>query len=456
MRRMHRARQRGGISPRRPRLDRARFGDDSGMTLIELMWALMIFAIAATGVAYGIMTATNTVRLNKDRVQAANLASREMEITRSEFMNSSTGATDLGATSLTVNPHPLPTGTSVDLTTYTVTRNVEWIPAGAGTSACDGGATVQYPSLLVTVTVTWPRMGSVKPVESRTVLTPPKNSLNSNLAFVGIKVLRADGTPAVGQAVSLSGPSSSTRYTAEDGCAVFSLSSFGTYTAGLSTSGYVDNFGATAPTKTIVASAGTLSQASFYYDKAATLTTTFQAPSGYVLPVNLPKAFTLYNTGITPSGTKAVTTSSATTTVTNLWPFSDGYAMWPGSCTQSDPVKAGGARAANTVIAPGDSGTSTMTFSAVKIRARNSAGTALANATIVVNPVSATGCLAPENSGWLIGTTDSSGILMTSLPAGSWTVSVNGKSPLSAWPVTGNLVPGGTVPTVTAQISTTS
>ncbi len=427
---------------------------DAGFGLVELMVALVVFGIAATGIAAAMITAIETTRMNRDRVQAANLASRELEITRSEFMNSTDGGASLAAASMVVNPHPLPTGTASALNQFTVTRNVQWIPAGTGTSSCDGGSTVTYPSLAVDVTVTWVQMENVRPIESHTVLTPPKGTLNSSLGFVGIKVLRSDGLPANGQAVTLTGPSTSSRFTAADGCAVFALSTPGTYTATLSTPGYVDNFGVSTPSKTVNVLAGQLTQASFSYDEAATLTVSADAPSGHALPATLPEAFQLYNSGIAPAGIKTVSSSLATTVVPDLWPFSDGYTLWPGTCTQSDPVRAGGSRAPNTVLGPGDSDSADLDFLPVTVNAVNNEGSPLALALITVVPSSSAGCTGVEASPWLIGVTGTDGTLSTSLPAGDWEVRVSGRSPDDAWPTTGSLVPGGATADVTVQIST--
>jgi hypothetical protein len=308
---------------------------------------------------------------------------------------------------------------------------------------------------VVDVKVTWPRMENVQPVVSHTVLTPPKGSLNSNLAFVGIKVLRADGTPASGQAVKLSGPSSATSSTADDGCAVFALSTFGTYTASLSTTGYVDNFGVTTPSKTLNVQKAKLTQASFSYDKAAAITARVTAPSGYALPTTLPTRFQMYNTGIQPTGFKTVTATGTTTTITGLWPYADGYALWPGSCTQSDPVRAGGARAANTVVTPGGSASASLDFLPVAVHATNVDGVPLAGAQITVTPSGSAGCVSPETGPWTVGTTAADGTLLTSLPAGSWDVAVAGRT-LVAAANTGNLVPGGSPADVIAQITTTS
>ncbi len=49
-----------------------------------------------------------TTRLDKNRVAAANLASRELEITRNEFNSSLTAPGALAAANFVLNPHPLP------------------------------------------------------------------------------------------------------------------------------------------------------------------------------------------------------------------------------------------------------------------------------------------------------------------------------------------------------------
>ena len=142
---------------------------------------MVVLAIASTFIVAGLIATMQTTRSSRNRLQASSLASREMEILRNEFNSSTTTALALGAANQVTDPHPLPGGTAgsalkIDGSPYTVVRNVEWLPAGTGKSACDGGAALTYPSLAVNVSVTWPRMGAVQPVVSNTVLTPPKNT----------------------------------------------------------------------------------------------------------------------------------------------------------------------------------------------------------------------------------------------------------------------------------------
>ena len=71
--------------------------DDRGLTLIEVLIAMVLFAVVAAAVVAG-LSALKTARLDKNRVAAANLASREAEIARNEFYASAGGPTTLAAT----------------------------------------------------------------------------------------------------------------------------------------------------------------------------------------------------------------------------------------------------------------------------------------------------------------------------------------------------------------------
>jgi len=419
---------------------------DAGMTLIELMFAMVIFAIVAAGTVAGLTGALTTTRSDRNRVAASDLAARELEIVRNTFESTSTGPATVAAAGQLVNGDPLPGQTAgqplvVDHTPYTVTRNIEWLPAGSGQSACDGGAGVTYPSLEVQVTVTWPQMSGVAPVVNTTILTPPKNTLNSSTGFVSVKVLNASGTASSGQVVTLTGPGGTfSDTTGADGCAVFASASTGTYTANLNQTGYVDNYGNQSASKTVALSAGTLTQLTFNYDLSATLTVTMSTTSGYALPTTFPQV-TLGNTGLQPSGFKYVATSAATTTIAGLWPYlSDGYTSWAGSCTQSDPAASGGTRSPAVIVAAGGSGTATVTLAPVTITVKNAIGLPVTGVTLTATPSNTATCATTENP-LTLGVSNASGVLATSLPAGAWTIKATGKTALVSWPVTPVLLP---------------
>ncbi len=434
---------------------RARSCDDAGMTMIELMWAMMIFAFVATATVGALEMSMKTVRSDRNRVAASDLAARELEISRNTFTGSASGPSLIGDAT---NPNPVTGGTAgqplvIDNVPYTVTRNTEWIVAGTGKSPCDGGATVAYPSLSVTVTVTWPLMGSTQPVSSNTILTPPKNYVQSNtFGYAGIKVLDSTNAPVKGATVTLTGPAGTlTDTTSDDGCAVFQTSSVGSYVAAINQPGYVDFYGNQNATKNVTIAVGGLAQATINYDKAATLTVTQATQSGYALPTSLPY-LTFANTGLQPTGTRNVATSSASTTVNSLWAFSDGYTMWAGQCQQDDPAASGGTRNPALVMAAGSSSSATVTLTGATFTVKNGAGVPLTNATVTATPLVTTGCASTENP-LTLGVTNASGVLKSSLPAGNWTIKISGKSPSSTWPNTGVLL--ATTSPISVAVNTT-
>ena len=397
------------------------------MTLIELMWAMLIFAFVATATIGALEMSLKTVRSDRSRVAASDLAARELEISRNTFTGSSNGPTLI---SDATNPDPLPGGTAgqpqvVDNVPYTVVRNTEWIVAGTGKSPCDGGATVAYPSLSVTVTVSWSLMGNTQPVTANTILTPPKNYVQSaTFGYAGIKILDSTGAAVKGATVTLTGPGGTlTDTTADDGCAVFQTSTPGTYTATTSQAGYVDFYGNATATKTVDVVVGGLAQKTINYDKEAGVTVTEVTQAGYSLPTELPY-LTFANTGLQPTGTRMVPATGPATTVASLWAFSDGYTMWAGQCQQSDPAASGGTRPAALVMPAGSSNNATVTLIGTTVVARTAAGAPVVGATVTAIPVTVTGC-GTENP-LSLGVTNATGTLTTSLPYGSWTVKVVG------------------------------
>jgi prepilin-type N-terminal cleavage/methylation domain-containing protein len=445
------AEQDGGELPQR--------SSEDGLTLIELLVAMTIFTMVALSLAYTLQNALITTRDARNRVQAANLAARELEIVRNDFGATTTGPATLAATSSVTNPHPLPGGTAgqplrVDGTDFTVVRRVEWLPAGTGSSPCDGGSAVSYPSIGVNVQVTWDAMRGTNPVASNTVLTPPKGTLNTSMAFVAVKILGAGGTGLAGVPVTLSGPGGSpVVVSAVDGCAVFSLSTMGTYSAAISSAGYVTFDGQPGATKTgITVTAGTMQQVNFSYDRAATLMTAFATDGVHKLPSPLP-GLTYFNQGLVPLGNRAAATAATSTTLGPLWPFSDGYSVWAGTCRQSDPTTAGHSRPAPVVVLPGSSGSVGLALAPLSIDVTTMADLPLAGYTVFATPADVTGCTTPVAT-LTLGTTDATGNVLSSLPGGVWNLSV--KDPLGT-PKTldGGVLVGGVSTVVTPALSVT-
>lgn len=410
---------------------------DAGFGMMELLFSMVVFTIIATAVAYGLQSATNATRNDRNRIQAASLAARELEMVRQEFQDINIdGPSLIGDAGTVTNPHALkgqPVGNAltIDGLPFTVTRSASWMPAGVGASACDGGSAVTYPVLKVNVKVTWARMGSTQPVESNTVLTPRKSEVSGTDAYAAVKVVAADGQGVADMPVTITnGASTLTAATADDGCATFQLT--GTpapvsYTATVAKTGYVSNTFTSTATGSLSVKAGTLARTALAYDKAVSLTVNQTAAGGFALPAqNAP--VTLYSPDIV-GGTKSFPGSGATTTITGLWPSTAGYISWPGTCKQSDPSANGGARQAAAIIAPGSSAAATHTLAPVRVTVTNSESDAVAGATVTALPsVTAEASCTQAYNPVTLGSTDASGQLATSLPAGNWTIKVNGAS----------------------------
>jgi hypothetical protein len=402
----------------------ARWRDDDGVTLMEVMIAFTLLMVLSATVAGGLLAVQKSAFRSKERSAAANLAAREIEITRNVFHSSDTAPATLMAAGDTTNANPLPGQTGalvVDNVPYTVKREIAWLVTGTGVSACDGGSIVTYPSVSVHVQVTWPNMGNVKPIVSDTVLTPPKNVLNASSAYIAVKVLDRDGQPNEGRLVTAAGPSGTTTdTTGPDGCATFVLGAAGTYTMSLTegSSGFVSFNGATSQTATVTA--GSLTVRSFSYDLGVRLNATLKPPTGFNLPTTAIPA-TIGNSGILPSGVASFPTTAGSAAIGPVWPFASGYSTWAGSCSDSDPALNGGRPAA---VIPAKGSTTS-----VNAALQGLAITLVKNGNPVNAPVTATyagtGSCPAGDSVINLGTS-AGGVLNTSLPYGNWTISVNG------------------------------
>jgi prepilin-type N-terminal cleavage/methylation domain-containing protein len=439
-----------------------RLRSDEGLSLIECLMALIIFGIVAGGLSFALQAAGHTSANNRLRVQAANLAARELEIDRNEFNATAAGPVSLGASGSVSNPHNILTTAAagsplvLDGVPFTVARDVQWLPTGTGESPCDGGSLVTYPTLKVTASVTWNNMGNTKPIANSTLLTPPKTLVATTTAFIAVKVTGANGSGVDNMPVVFTkSASTQTIYTESDGCAVFATTDYGNWTATLSKLGYVTTDLFPSRSLTTNVTAGSLSQVPMSYDRAVTINAMQASISGYLPPTSLPP-LTLYNTGLpAPDVTKVTSVTAASTLVSGLWPFTDGYSIWAGSCDQSTPApRPAGVALVSGVTAPYNQAVALAPVD-ILVRTHNLVGsgyTFTSGAIVLATPAALAGCAASDSL--TLGTTDVNGQLKTSLPYGAYTISVKLRSTYgaTAWPVTAaNL--STTTPTTISTIS---
>lgn len=418
-------------------------GDESGFSLAEAVIAALVLAILSVSVSVLLLTSIHQSLVDKQRVAASSLAEREMEIVRNSFGQSDTSALAVVNAGLVVNPDPVSgAGASlVDGTAYTVTRDSSWIPNGTGVSACDGGGQVTYPSVRVTVTVTWPGMGAVRPVTSDTILTPTKQLLqNQSLGFVAVKVVTFAAQASPGQTVlaSLNGGSNTSQQTDSSGCAVFGLTSLGSWTFSMSQSGYVDFLGNSTPARAVSVGAGSFQQLTFTYDQAVTMNASYSTTTGFNLPSPLP-SIDVANSNMPASSSfpgqhsATYTAAGAMTTLPNLGPYSGGYQVYAGGCSDANPAGPPTSGSLTPyIVTPGITVNAQALLAPVQITVTDTVGQPKAN--LPLKAVHQGGTCVTGQSSLILGQTDSNGKLQVSLPYGSWQITSTLKNSLTFAP----------------------
>ena len=319
-------------------LDRLRSDDDEGFTLVETLVAMLVLTVMA--VTTGALTTRifGVVKDNGSRVTAANLAQQQVEAVRQKR------ALDVpeAVTSRTVT-------VPVNGVAYTVQQTVMPRTDPATPGLCTGAGPssgVRFAYKLVTVTVTWPGMGSVRPVRQDTLLSLGlgKEGIDEGAGTAAVGV--TDGaSPAQAQAgvtVTLT-PGGAQVVTGADGCAVFSGLVAGTsYSASASQPGFVGASGdTTATTGAFTVTAGGVTRTPLRYARRAAVAATLAAPAGTAPPAGL--ELTLSSPSF-PTGQRVFPecadpavphycVSGTPRTASALFPGA--YGAWPGSCTDA-------------------------------------------------------------------------------------------------------------------------
>jgi len=404
---------------------RGRARSDAGFSLIELIVSLTIFSLLIGTLVTLIATGLQAARTNKDRSVAVHLASQEMDAIRQASF--STIAIGQSSHTVTVN--------SVD---YQVKRKTEWVAKSATNDACD--STGSSPQVLrATVSVTWPNMHNTQPVETSTEISPPVGSYDPDNGHIAVRVRDSNASPVGGVPVRVTGSGVDRTQTTIDGsgCAFFGFLTPGTYSVTLGTTGWVDRQSVAAPTQTVGVTAATISSVAFDYDQAATVALTLSGVNSG-LPANA-VPITIANTGLLPAGTKTITGTGITRTLTDLFPFSDGYEMWAGDCADADPqgVNSSGTRfwpgasrdnAVN--VDPGATTTATIAMPTLRISfERDTPGAAV---TVIAVHAADSRC-GSGSTLTLASFTATGGSQLVALPFGTWSIQAVAATPNSAW-----------------------
>jgi hypothetical protein len=309
-------------------------------------------------------------------------------------------------------------------------------------------------------------MAGTKPVTSQTIITPPVGAYDPYTGHIAVKLRDRDAQPLPGYLVTTSGPSGvTTQLTDEAGCAFFPFLDPGNYTVSLNAAGYVDGQGNLNPSQVVTVILGAIVSTAFDYDQGATMQLTMSGSGGGTLPAT-GLDVTLANTHFLPLGTKPFAAApGASRTISNLFPYTDGYDRWVGKCADADPegqkpanggpFYPGASRDPTVPADPGVTSPSTIVVQSVKVHAQRSSGTPRVGDIVKAVHAADNGC-ASGSTIQLPGVTNLNGDIEGLLPFGVWTFQVfNGgtgaiRTPATTWPLKTLAPPALGEPTVVA------
>lgn len=308
------------------RLRPARSREDAGLGLVEVVIALMVFAVITTGSILAVGLSLSMAGDNRGREVAANLAAQEIDLAR--------------AANATLLESGTTTYPGINGTDFTVVREVNWVTSGGVDSQCLTGATGAGSLFYkrVNVTVTWKGMrASTTPVRADTVLSPDGKIYDATTGTIlvsvtdqtgaGVRGVIATVTPAADvspntaktlEAVSVPAP------TDRNGCAFAIKVAPGVYTVTLSRADgevWVSPDQNRSPSQQVTLGSGSSTNAKFDYARADQYQLTWASGS----------AIRASNQSVTfVSGTtRSVVTAPAD--VQYLYPQSSGYQVFGGT-----------------------------------------------------------------------------------------------------------------------------
>lgn len=297
---------------------------EAGLSLIEVIVALMVFAMIATGIGYTMIAALHLTRDSTARQQAASLAAQEIDLTR--------------AIDNLFNLVDKTTVETINGVTYTINRTARWVSDPNIDQRCGaGGGILRYKR--VNVTVAWSGMTSSTPtVHADTLIDPGVRINNPDLGTVLISVSGSSGDPVAGATVTVTPATpanGATPLAAQPavtdslGCTYALMVNPGNYNVTVTKSGYIDVTQNASPSVLVSVAKSSASAAMATLDLGATFpisyATNFAGPS--IVPVNLDASFvSTYGTSPQPGAPSSVT----------MFPFPAGYEVLAG--VYNDPA----------------------------------------------------------------------------------------------------------------------
>lgn len=328
--------------------------DQDGFILVEVMMSAVILLVTAYGMLSGLDATSKISGSLRAQTVATALAQQDQERMRGLL---ATDLSNLDASS----------ASSVDGVNYTVVSSATWVSDVSGTADCTSAGRADY--LRIISRVTWTNAPNPTPIVLESVVSPPNGSFGSGQGSLSDVVRNRDGQGVAGVTVTANGPSATTGSTNVNGCVFFGFLPVGSYSLTAQATGFVDRDGhptISVPASVIAQTTNTVAQD---YDRAGTLTVSFDTKVGLAAPVpSQGDQVSIMHSSMTVPTRVFGTLGQLHPTVTAdaLFPFHDEYAVFAGGCDAADP-RDYGAAAAMIALDPAEAGAVTVRVPAVNI-----------------------------------------------------------------------------------------
>jgi hypothetical protein len=332
---------------------------EEGWLIVEIMIGSLVLVITALGIYSGLDGASKASGRNRNRTVAAYLAQQDQE-----RMRTMDAAALSGYTASRV--------VTVAGVKYTVSSSATQVSDTSGSISCTNkSSTASY--LRIRSSVADPS-GKNAPVVQDSLLSPKPGDGNA-----AVQVVDRTGTTGVQNVpVQLQESPNTTTNTDSGGCSLFTFLDNATqYHVGFSLTGYVDVNGVNSVSGPITLVPGTVSITQFQYDKAGTITATYPGVcTGLTVGdshMTLNPAIRTFDSTTTPPGT----CSGATNMATSLFPFTDKYSVYAGSCQSNDPTQQSPAQTATfaPIVTPGNNSNVTVQEPPISLLVQRKTGT---------------------------------------------------------------------------------
>jgi Tfp pilus assembly protein PilV len=342
-------------------------GDDTGVTMVEVIVSALLVVIIAMGAFTAIEAASRTTAEESHRLQAHGLA--EQDQARMRAMRISELSNFRQTRTVTEGP-------TASRSTYTIESRGDFVTNATGSVSCaSGSASADY--IRITSTVTWPSIGSRPPVVVQSIVTPPNGSIASDRGALAITVIDSAGNGVPGVGLSGSGAGSFSGTTDENGCALFGNLPQGNYTLSPSgiAGGLVDRDGNPPGSQTTSVVGQSTNQVTLQFAEpgSAQISFTMRRDTGSGTVAANARSVVAFNTGMTqakafpaPGGNPA-----GSITAGPLFPFSSPISFFAGACAANNPNPTGmsnppaAAAIVNRTVSPGGTATGSVQLPAL-------------------------------------------------------------------------------------------